>query len=114
MRDQIIEVNGQYPNCSQVSGLVKNPATSYPDATFWLQVYPPLGDRKAPLQNSRMICPWSMAAELADGCAPDTRRQNILDALKKGLKTIRQYGLPPYRIMFTEEHTTRKITVWVE
>jgi hypothetical protein len=110
MTDQTIEVSNQ-----QVAGPIEHSAsTSYPEAAFWLHVYPPLGDRKVPMPDARMICPWTLAAELADDGTASPRRQNILEALKRGLKTIRQYGLPAYRILFAEEHSTRMISVWVD
>jgi hypothetical protein len=115
MKEQIIEVSGQCPAFKQITRPdQKTIATGYPDALFWLQVYPPLSDRPAPVSHARMLCPWSMAAELDDNNTPADRRAQIMDALKNGLKTIRQYDLPPCRIMFAEEYSTRKISVWVD
>lgn len=115
MRDQIIEVSSRYPAFAQVGTAVETIApASYPGAAFWLRVYEPLSDWKAPLPNSRMICPWGIAAELDDAGTPPARKQNILEALKCGLKTMRQYELPSSRIMFAEDNTTRSISVWVD
>ncbi|HTK21751.1 MAG TPA: hypothetical protein VL442_19675 [Mucilaginibacter sp.] len=115
MKDQIIEVNGQCPTFKQISRPNERTAlTSYPDASFWLQIYPPLGDQSTRVSNARMLCPWSMAVELDDTSTLPDRRAQIMDALKSGLKTIRQYDLPPCRIMFAEEYSTRKISVWVD
>ena len=115
MRDQIIEVNSRYPAFAQVSTAVETIApASYPDAAFWLRVYEPLTDWKASLPNSRMICPWGIAAELDDAGTPPARKQNILEALKCGLKTMRQYELPSSRVMFVEDNATRLISVWVD
>ena len=115
MKGQIIEISGQYPLLSQVNrGTETTISVSYPDGAFWLQVYPPLSDGKLPLSHSRFICPWGMAAELEDVCTTTARRQSLLDALKRGLKTIRQYDLPANRIRFAEDCTTHSITVWVD
>ena len=115
MRDQIVELSSRLPYYPQhTEHYEMAPLASYPDGAFWLKVYPPLGDRKAPVPDGRMICPWNMAAELVDPTTPSTRRQNILEALKKGLKTIRQYQLPACRILFAEDHVTRVISVWVD
>lgn len=115
MRDRIIEVNGQCPAFQQISRPSEITVNaSYPYALFWLQVYPPLGDRPARLPHARMLCPWSMAAELDDKQIPADRRAGVMDALKNGLKTIRQYDLPPNRILFAEDHVTRQISVWVD
>ena len=115
MRDQIIELS-ERPLTPAQTGRQTDDAlpASYPEAAFWLHVYPPLGDRKAPLLNAQMVCPWTLAAELADDTTPATRRQNVLEALKRGLKTIRQYGLPAYRILFTREFGTGMVNVWVD
>jgi hypothetical protein len=115
MRDQIIEVNGQCPSFGALHERVQKPAlSSYPDGAFWLKIYPPLSDLRAPLPNSRILCPWSMAAELEDSTTPTARRTNIMNALNRGLKTIRQYNLPACRIMFAEDRVSREISVWVE
>lgn len=115
MRDQIIEVKGQCPTFQQISRPNERTVSAgYPQALFWLQVYPPLGDHHAAISNARTLCPWSMAAELDDTNTPASRRANIMDALKSGLKTIRQYDLPPYRILFAEDQLTRRISVWVD
>src|SRR5450631_2891988 len=97
----------------QVSGPVAEMTADYPGAGFWLRVYPPLNEWTLLLPHSRMICPWTMAAELEDSDTPAARRQNIMEALKKGLKTIRQYDLPACRILFAEDNSTHLITVWV-
>jgi hypothetical protein len=55
-----------------------------------------------------------MAAELRDFSTQPSRRKNILDALKKGLDTMRQYHLPAGRILFAENTTSKEITVWVD
>lgn len=115
MRNRIIEVTGQCPRFQQISRSSEAAVSaSYPYALFWLQVYPPLGDRPAPVSDARMLCPWSMAAELDDTQIPADRRARVMDALKNGLKTIRQYDLPPNRILFAEDHVTRQISVWVD
>ena len=83
MRDQIIEVSSRYPAFARVSPTVETIApASYPDAAFWLRVYEPLSDWKAPFPGSRLLCPWSMAAELEDTGTLPARKQNIMEALK--------------------------------
>lgn len=115
MREQMIEVSTHSPALEQANRKMENsPVTSYPGAAFWLHVFPPLSDYKTPQPNTRMICPWSMAAELADDNTTTLRRQNIMEALKRGLKTIRQYDLPARRILFAEERITGQISVWVD
>ncbi len=79
-----------------------------------MQVYPPLAGSRAPIGNARTLCPWAMAAELDDENTPAQRRANIMDALKSGLKTIRQYDLPACRIVFAEDRSTRQVSVWVD
>jgi hypothetical protein len=115
MREEITAVSGVSPASAKTNGShQQTAATSYPQQEFWLHVYPPLEDhRKVQVPDAHIVCPWSLAAELADKAASAGRRQNILEALKRGLKTIRQYGLPPSRIVFTEDYTTQQITVWV-
>jgi hypothetical protein len=55
-----------------------------------------------------------MAAELADRATPRDRKQLLHDALKNGQKTMRLYELPANRIMFVEENSTGKVSVWVD
>lgn len=115
MKEQIIELSGQCPTFKQISRPnEKTVSGSYPDALFWMQVYPPMGDRKLAIPHAHLICPWAMAAELAGDDTPSERRKHILEALKSGLKTIRQYDLPAYRIMFAQEHSNHQIGVWVD
>jgi len=112
MREQLIEITELYAALPELAG-GSDARTQYPDAAFWMQVYPPLTDYKMPVGQSKAICPWTLAAELA-GTAADARRRNILESLKKGLRTIRQYDLPAYRILFMEHCATREISVWVD
>jgi hypothetical protein len=78
-------------------------------------MYPPLSyDRQLPKLNARQLCPWTMAAELADTATAIDRKQNIFRALNNGLKAIKQFDLPAYRIIFAEENITRKITIWLD
>jgi len=115
MKDQIIEVSDRFPFFPQLAQPTVIGATpSYPDGAFWMQVYQPLSDWSNPLPNSRILCPWAMAAELEDELTDSDRRRNLMEALKRGLKTIRQYGLPSARIMFAEDKVSRVITVWVD
>ena len=115
MKDQIIEVNGQCPGFRQAATAnSKIIPASYPDAAFWMRVYPPLAEFRISIPHARMLCPWSMAAELNDEHTHADRRANIMNALKSGLKTIRQYDLPACRIIFAEEHSNRNISVWVD
>ena len=113
MRDQIIPIDTRYPSFSASVLVEEAKAASYPDAAFWMQVYQPMSDIKTQ-DGFRSVCPWTMAAELSDVTTPDARRKNILDSLKMGLKTIRQYDLPSYRIQFMEHRATREISVWVD
>jgi hypothetical protein len=55
-----------------------------------------------------------MAAELEDDVTLTARGANIMNALNRALKTIRQYNLPPCRIVFAEDKITGEISVWVE
>ena len=115
MKDQTLTINDRYPSSSQVSERVEQVAPpQYPEGAFWLHVYPPLGDRKLSMPNRRIVCPWTLAAELDDNDISPERRQNILEALKRGLKTIRQYDLPPYRILFAEDNANGEVSVWVD
>ena len=116
MKDQIIEVSDRFPYFPQLAEPTVIMATpSYPDSAFWMQVYPPLeNEYRSPLPHTRALCPWSLAAELGETTTPTPRRQNIMEALKKGLKTIRQYGVAARRIVFTEDEATRQISVWVD
>lgn len=113
MREQLIEITEHYSASPQLAGR-SDERVQYPDAAFWMQVYPPLSDHKMPVGQARVICPWTLAAELAGNTARDARRRNILESLKKGLRTIRQYDLPAYRILFMEHCATREISVWVD
>ena len=115
MKDQITKVRSRFPYFPQLAAPIITVATpSYPDGAFWMQVYPPLSEVAAAPADSRILCPWSMAAELEDELTDSDRRRNLMEALKRGLKTIRQYDLPPARIMFAEDNATRQITVWVD
>ncbi|MFI5160647.1 MAG: hypothetical protein ACHQHN_05185 [Sphingobacteriales bacterium] len=115
MKDQIIEVSDRFPFFPQLAQPTVTAATpSYPDGAFWMQVYQPLSDWRNPLPNSRILCPWAMAAELEDELTNPDRRRNLMEALKRGLRIIRQYGLPAARITFAEDRATRAITVWVD
>jgi hypothetical protein len=115
MRDQIIEVSGQCPTFTALLNKAEKVVPpSYPDGAFWMHVFPPLGDWKAPLNGARILCPWAMAAELDDAATAADRRASLMNALKSGLRTIRQYNLPACRIVFAEEKVTRVISVWVE
>ncbi|MBS1532374.1 MAG: hypothetical protein JSU01_18880 [Bacteroidetes bacterium] len=87
---------------------------SYPDAEFWMQVYPPMSDIQPKAENFRAVCPWAIAGELNDAEISFDRRKNILDSLKTGLRTMRQYDLPARRIRFMEYSRTRIISVWVD
>ena len=112
MRDQIIPIDTRYPSFVAHEEVAKTMTASYPDAAFWMQVYQPMSDVKTQ-DGFKSVCPWGMAAELTDAATPAQRRKNILDSLKTGLKTIRQYDLPAYRIQFMEHRSTREISVWV-
>ena len=113
MKDQIIPIDTRYPSFVPREQAGKTMTISYPDAAFWMQVYQPMSDVKTQ-EVYRSVCPWGMAAELTDAATPADRRKNILDSLKTGLKTIRQYDLPAYRIQFMEHRSTREISVWVD
>jgi hypothetical protein len=113
MKDQIIPIGAGGQSLVQRELLVETMAASYPDAEFWMQVYQPMSDIRTQ-DGFRSVCPWSMAAELTDGAIAAGRRKNILDSLKTGLKTIRKYDLPAYRIQFMEHRSTREISVWVD
>ena len=115
MKDQIIKASGRFPYFPQLAKPTVTIVTpSYPDGEFWIQVYPPLSEVPAAPTHSRILCPWSMAAELEDELTDSDRRRHLMEALKRGLKTVRQYGLPAARIMFAEDNVTRVITVWVD
>jgi hypothetical protein len=114
MRDQIIHIEPFNPaRLLYRQGEETAKAVSYPDAAFWIQVYPPLSDHKS-IQHAKALCPWSMAAELTDISTTPARRQNILECLKRGLKIMRQYDLPANRIVFMEHYAGREISVWVD
>ena len=87
---------------------------AYAPRSFWMEVYPPLEGSKRVSSNMQTVCPWSRAAELRDFSTQPSRRRNILEALKKGLETMRQYHLPAGRILFAENTTSKEITVWVD
>ena len=115
MKEQIIEVSDRFPYFPQLAEpAVRMVTPSYPDGAFWMQVYPPLSDWTTAPSHSHILCPWSMAAEMEDELTDSDRRRSLMEALKRGLKTIRQYGLPAARIMFAEDNVTRAITVWVD
>jgi len=114
MKDQIIPIDTRYPSFVPREQTVRTMTVSYPDAAFWMQVYQPMSTTRDHAEQYRSVCPWGMAAELTDDATPAERRKNILESLKTGLKTIRQYGLPAYRIQFMEHRSTREISVWVD
>ncbi len=115
MRDQIIEVSGQCPTFNTLQQRNERAvSSSYPDGAFWMHIFPPLEDWKSPLAGARILCPWAMAAELDDEDTSADRRARLMNALKSGLKTIRQYNLPACRIVFAEDMVSREIGVWVE
>jgi hypothetical protein len=115
MKDQIIEVSDRFPFFPQLAEpTVAAAMPSYPDGDFWVQVYSPLSDWSSPLPNSRILCPWAMASEMEDELTDSDRRRSLMEALKRGLKIIRQYGLPSARITFAEDNATKAITVWVD
>ena len=87
---------------------------AYAPRSFWMEVYPPLEDRRTEMSHARLLCPWRMAAELRDFSIRPLRRKSILDALKTGLTTMRQYHLPAGRILFMEDKASSEITVWVD
>jgi len=116
MNNYITMVGGQSPATATIKNRYQPVAqTDYPNQAFWMQVYPPLeNEYRSPLPHTRALCPWSLAAELGEATTPSPRRQNIMETLKKGLKTIRQYGVAARRIVFTEDEATRQISVWVD
>jgi len=87
---------------------------AYAPRSFWMEVYPPLEERRLDVPNARAICPWTMAAELRDFSIPQPRRKSILDALKMGLSTMNKYQLPAARILFVQDIASKEITVWVD
>lgn len=87
---------------------------AYAPRSIWMEVYPPLEEPKRVAPNMQTICPWSMAAELRDFSTQPSRRKSILDALKTGLNTMRQYHLPAGRILFAENIASKEITVWID
>jgi len=113
MRDQLIPIDAAYPVLVAERGEAVVKAT-YPDAEFWMQVFPPMSDVQPKAENFRAVCPWAIAGELNDGSISFDRRKNILDSLKTGLRTMRQYGLPACRIRFMEHRASRMISVWVD
>src|SRR6185312_16101126 len=84
---------------------------AYAQRSFWMDVYPPLEERRAEVPNARAVCPWSIAAELRDFSIPQSRRKNILDALRMGLSTMNRYQLPAARILFVQDIASKEITV---
>jgi hypothetical protein len=113
MKDHIIPVGAAYTDLAteRCETAVK---ASYPEAEFWMQVYPPMSDIQAKAENFRAVCPWAIAGELNDEVISFDRRKNILDSLKTGLRTMRQYDLPGCRIRFMEHRRNRLISVWVD
>jgi hypothetical protein len=84
------------------------------DCNYWMKVYPPLsGNEAAPVLGIRQLCPWGLAAELADKATPTERKGQLLDALKIGQQIIHKYGLPAHRVTFLEDNGTKRINVWV-
>lgn len=114
MRDQITDISEQFPLFKQLHEQDKKPV-SYPDPAFWLFIYPAAGEHhNIVIPGSRLLCPWAMAAEYADSKISEERKRDLLEALKTGLKTLREYHLPACRIIFAEDNSTRQITVWVD
>ena len=114
MRDQITDISEQYPLFPLSRETEKKPA-SYPDPAFWLYIYPAAGEHhNIVIPGSRLLCPWGMAAEYGDDNTPPERRKHLLEALKTGLKTLREYHLPACRILFSEDTSTSQITAWVD
>lgn len=115
MRDQIIEITNQFSLLKSFNRVNdRREIISDRDGAFWMRVYPPLSDIKIPAYGTRQLCPWAMAAELTDRATSADRKQQLVDALKNGQKTMRLYDLPANRIMFIEDNTANKITVWVD
>jgi hypothetical protein len=112
MRDQLIPIYAA--KLTFAAGRSEAVKASYPDAEFWMQVYPPMNDIQPKAENFRAVCPWAIAGELNDETVSSDRRKNILESLKAGLKTMRQYDLPACRIRFMEYCPTRVISVWVD
>jgi len=113
MKDHIVPVGATH---LQVAAQRSEAAikASYPEAEFWMQIYPPMSEIQPKAENFRAICPWAIAGELNDEATSFDRRKNILDSLKTGLRTMRQYDLPACRIRFMEYRPTRVISVWVD
>jgi hypothetical protein len=110
MRGHIIEITNQLPLFSSF-----NKARENYNGTYWMQVYKPMSENTAvAVKGAKQLCPWSMAAELADNGTMIRRKQQLLDAFKGGQNIMRQFNLPPNRIMFMEDTTTGKVTVWVD
>jgi len=87
---------------------------SYAPRSFWMEIFPPLEERRIEVSNARAVCPWTMAAELRDFSVAQSRRKNILEALKMGLTTMNRYHLPAARILFVQDIASKEITVWVD
>jgi hypothetical protein len=114
MREQIIEITGQLPLISaneryERQGIIPNLQGSY-----WMQVYPPLTEVKAPTPGMSQLCPWSMIAEITDSTTSRDRKQHVLDALRSGQQIMSLCGLPSHRILFMEDGVSGKISVWVD
>lgn len=110
MKSHIIEINNQIPLFSSFNKTRENYSGSY-----WMQVYKPMsGETTVIVKGARQLCPWGMAAELSDRGTIMRRKQHILDAFKGGQNIMRQFNLPPNRIMFMEDKASGKITVWVD
>jgi hypothetical protein len=109
MKAQAIEFN-QFP-------LVVSYGDKYitsQDCNYWMKVYPPLnGNEAAPVLGIKQLCPWGLAAELADPVTNLERKGQLSDALKIGQHIIHKYSLPAYRVIFLEDNGTKRITVWV-
>ena len=114
MRNQIIEITGQTPFIStgeryERQGIIPNMQGSY-----WMQVYPPLSYIRVDIPGAGQLCPWSMIAEITDAATPHDRKQQVLEALRSGQRTMSLYDLPSHRIMFMEDVVSKKISVWVD
>jgi len=114
MRHQIIEITNQYPFLPSYEAGDKK-STSESDGLYWIGIYPPMDtEKRIPVMNTRQLCPWSLAAELNVAAIPFTRRQHVLESLKYGQRAMKQFNVPPNRIMFLEDTLTKKISVWLD
>ena len=112
MKHQIIEITNQYPILPSYASTVKAETM---DGLYWINVYPPMeAENDIPMVQSKQLCPWSMAAEFANLSVSQERKQQVLDSLRNGQRAMKQFGLPANRIMFMQDNTTRRITVWID